>query len=84
MKILQSFHFLPTEQESSLKEIINFDNKKRKKVTFRNIPTRRLKDVSDICSPILASIWNEEILLNKNFPENFKLADVSPSFKKKY
>ena len=39
--------------------------------------------MSDICSPILANIWNEEILLNKNFPENLKLADVSPIFKEK-
>ena len=51
--------------------------------TFKNIPTRRIKDVSDVCSPILANIWNEEILLNKNFPENLKLADVTPIFKKK-
>ena len=33
-------------------------------------------------APILANIWNEEILLHKNFPENLKLADVSPVFKK--
>ena len=39
--------------------------------------------MSDICSPILANIWNEEILLNKNFPENLKLVDLSPVFKKK-
>ena len=51
--------------------------------TFKNIPTRRIKDVSDVCSPVLANIWNEEILLNKNFPENLKLADVTPIFKKK-
>ena len=51
--------------------------------TLKNIPTRRLKDAPDICSPILANIWNEEILLNKIFPENLKLADVSPIFKKK-
>ena len=51
--------------------------------TFKNIPTRRLKDVSDIFSPILANIWNEEILLYKIFPENLKLADMSPIFKKK-
>ena len=72
---------LPTEQESILKEIINLDNKKNG--TFKNIHTRRLKDVSDICSPILANICNEEILLNKNCPENLKLADASPVFKKK-
>ena len=35
------------------------------------------------CSPILANIWNEEILLNKNFPKNLELADMSPIFKKK-
>ena len=29
----------------------------------------------------LPNIWNEEILLNKNFPENLKLADVTPTFK---
>ena len=33
-----------------------------------------------MCSPV---IWNEEILLDKNFPENLKLADVTPTFKKK-
>ena len=51
--------------------------------TFQNILTRRLKDVSDVCSPILANIRNKEILLNKRFPENIKLTDVMPIFKKK-
>ena len=39
--------------------------------------------ISDVCTHILANIRNEEILLNKNFPENIKLADVPPIFKKK-
>ena len=39
--------------------------------------------MSDICHHNLANIWNEEIWLNKNFPENLKLADVSPIFKMK-
>ena len=39
----ESFHFLPTEQESILKEIIYLDNQK-KNGTFKNIPTRCLKD----------------------------------------
>ena len=51
--------------------------------TFKNISTRRLKDVSDICYPILTNIWNQEILLNKIVLENLKLADVPPIFKKK-
>ena len=36
-----------------------------------------------MCSPVLANIWNEELLLDKNFSENLKLADVTPIFKKK-
>ena len=51
--------------------------------TFKNIATRRIKDVSDVCSSVLANIRNEEILLNKNFPENLKLANVKAIFKKK-
>ena len=69
------------DHEKILKEIINLDNNKNG--TFKSIPFRRIKDVSDVCSPALANIWNEEILLNKNFPENLKLADVTPIFKKK-
>ena len=61
----ESFHSLPTVQESILKEIINLDNKKNG--TFKNSPTRRLKDVSDICSPILANIW--KFYVTKFFPK---------------
>ena len=77
----ENFHFSIADHENILKEIINLDNKKNG--TFKNIPTRCLKDVSDVCSSVLANIWNEEILLNKNFPENLKLVDVTPIFKKK-
>ena len=51
--------------------------------TFKNTATRRIKDVPDVCSSVLANIRNEEILLNKNFPENLKLANVKAIFKKK-
>ena len=64
-----------------LKDIINLDNKKMELLkTFLLAASR---DVSDVCSPSLANIWNEEILLNKNFPENLELADVTSIFKKK-
>ena len=33
--------------------------------------------------PFLGNIWNDEILLNKNFHKNLKLANVLPIFKKK-
>ena len=75
----ENFHFSPVDHENILKEIVNLDSKK----LLKNIPTLRIKDISDVCSPVLANIWNEEILLNKNFPENLKLADVTPTFKKK-
>ena len=65
----------PTEHESISKEIINLDNKKIG--TSKGIPTRLLKDVSDVCSLILANVWNEEILLNKKFLENLILVEFS-------
>ena len=52
-------------------------------VTFKKIATHQLKDVSDLCSPFLGNIWNEEILLNENCLENLKLADVISIFKRK-
>ena len=67
------------DHENILKEIINLDNKK-KNGNFKNIPARPIKDVSDVCGHVLANIWNDEILLNKNFPENLKLADVRSIF----
>ena len=38
--------------------------------------------MSDICAPALNDIWNNEIITQKGFPNNFKLADVTPVFKK--
>ena len=42
-----------------------------------------LKYVSDFCGPALTNIWNEDILLHKNFPENHKLVDVLSTLKRK-
>ena len=50
----ENFHFSPAYHENILKEIIDLDNKKNG--TFKNIPTRCLKDVSDVCSRVLANI----------------------------
>ena len=38
--------------------------------------------MSDICAPPLNDIWNKEMITQKSFPNNFKLADVTPVFKK--
>ena len=50
--------------------------------TFENIPTKCLKVTSDICSPFLAVIWNQELILNKKLPQKLKLADLTPVYKK--
>ena len=74
----KSFHFLPTEKQSILKEIINkiWNFKKH----YYSPPQGCIRY---IYSPILANIWNEEILLKNIFPKNLKLAGVSPVLKKK-
>ena len=41
-----------------------------------------MKEVSDICAQALNDIWNNEIVTQKCFPNNLKLADVTPAFKK--
>ena len=38
--------------------------------------------MSDICAPALNDIWNNEIITQKSFPNNLKLVDVTPVFKK--
>ena len=40
--------------------------------------------MSNICVPALNDIWNNEIITQKSFPTNLKLADVTPVFKKGY
>ena len=42
--------------------------------------TRRFKDVSDFGVSILSTILEEELSLNKYFPNQLKLADVTPIF----
>ena len=50
--------------------------------TFSNILTKLLKEVSNICAPTSNGIWNNEVITQKCFPNNLKLADVTPVFKK--
>ena len=74
------FDFQKVNSHIIFKEIAKLDVKKSG--TFSNIPTKKLKETSEICTPILCKIWNDEIIENKNFPENLKLADVTPVHKK--
>ena len=76
----QDLYFSSTEVSDILKETTALNIKKNG--TFGNIPTKLLKEVSDICAPALNDIWNNEIITQKSFPNNLKLADVTPVFKK--
>ena len=77
----KDFHFSNTEVSDIIRETTALNNKKNG--TFGNIPTKLLKEVSDICAPALNDIWNNEIITQKCFPNNLKLADVTPVFKKR-
>ena len=80
VKFNDLFSFSEVSMEDIESEIMKL---KTKKVgTFMNIPTKQLKQVSDVvCEPLMA-VWNEEVIQNKKFPDKLKLADISPIFKK--
>ena len=74
------FYFSKIDVSGIFTETTALNNEKNG--TSGNIPRRLLKEVSDICAPALNDIWNNEIITQKCFPNNLKLADVTPVFKK--
>ena len=79
ISVNQDFYFSNTKVRDILKETTALN---KKNGAFGNIPTKLLKEVSDICASALNNIWNKEIITQKSFPNNLKLADVTPVFKK--
>ena len=63
-----------------IKKIKNLDNNKNG--TFKNIPSNRLKELSEVSAPCLTRIWNTQIINHHIFPDTLKLADVTPVLKK--
>ena len=51
------FQFESVSLDRNLKEITNLNSAKNG--TFKNISTRCLTEVSDICSPISTQIWSD-------------------------
>jgi len=49
---------------------------------LKGIPSKCLKTGSEECKEYLANVWNEEIVAQCHFPDELKLADVTPIFKK--
>ena len=52
-----------------------------KPTTFNNIPVKIILENKDICSPFIYKIFNESIK-SGTFPDNLKMADVTPAYKK--
>ena len=75
-----TFTFSTVTENDMLKQIEKLNTKKAG--TFKNIPTKLLKDSKFEVAKPLMEIWNEEVVLNKKFPSKLKLADITPLHKK--
>ena len=80
ISVNQDVYFSNTEVRDKLKETTSLHNNKNG--TFGNIRTKILKEVSDICAPPLNDICNKKNNHRKCFPNNLRLADATPVFKK--
>ena len=68
------------ERNYMMREILNIDPKKA--TTGNSIPSKTLKLSADIYSDVLQNLF-VDMLSTSNFPDNIKLADITPVFKKK-
>lgn len=73
------FNFKSLGREEVLKEILTINSAKASKEN--DIPTRIIKENSDIFADFLLSPLNRTIE-EGNFPDIFKLADVTPSLRR--
>ena len=55
--------------------------KPNKAYTFKNMPPKILKESRECCSDILQKLFNNT-LSDKEFPDELKLVDVTPIYKK--
>ena len=54
-----------------------------KKIDFLKTFLLVTSKMYQMCNQISATIWNEEILFNRNFGENLKVGNVTPIYKQK-
>ena len=76
---MQKFVFSLTNLPGIVNEVKSLNTKKA--ITSKNIPAKHLKETFDICSPTLNDIWYNAII-EGFFPNQLKLADITPTFKK--
>ena len=77
-KYTNAFSFVQTSLDA-MKSCINQLNIS-KPTTFNNIPAKILKEFSDVCSNQVNRLYNT-CILEGNFPDAMKLADITPSHK---
>ena len=65
-----------TEVEQELQQL-----NPKKASTFKNIPPKHLKQSSEVCGSVLKKLVNQAMRDNY-FPEELKVADITPTFKK--
>ena len=73
-----SFSFTEVELNDMKKELDSLDSKKA--CVSNSIPTKLLKEHSDICSVPLTHIFNSSVV-NSNFDKGLKYADLTPVHK---
>ena len=72
------FEFQPITMQAVNDELSRLNTKKAS--TIESIPPQILKENEDIFAPLLSTIFNNS-LLQKTFPEDLKLGDITPLFK---
>ena len=77
---LFQFSEIEEKSEENLSETDKLDNKKVG--SYKNIPTKILKESSEISCEYLRKIWNEQVIMQKKFLNELKLADITPILKK--
>ena len=79
LSVNSAFSFKPVDVQCVEKELEQLNP--RKADTADNIPSKPLKDTSEACGTVLCNLINQAIT-NGEFPDELKLADVTPTFKK--
>ena len=80
IKIQNLFSFHAIDRNDMMRELLKTDPKKA--TTGNSIPSKTLKLSADISADILQNLFND-MLSTCNFPDNIKLADMTPVYKKK-
>ena len=74
-----AFSFKATEMDDIEKEISHINPKKA--TTNNSIPSRILKKSSKVLASVLQKLFND-LIEKSEFPQNLKLADITPVYKK--